>query len=342
VPPGGVVLVAVSGGGDSSALLVALASIAGEFGLALRAAHLHHGLRGLEADRDLEFVRSLCARLGVPLLHARRDARRLLAARGWSGEDGLRRLRRGFLAAAARRAGATAIATAHTADDQLETLLLRLARGAGLRGLGAMRERSGRWIKPLLGATRAEVEADLRRAGIEWREDASNATRDHARNRVRHDVVPALLAAAGGSRPGLARRAARTAAELREAERLLAARVRRRLSGHWRIQGGVLRLDSRGVAPYPSAARHIALRLLWRRFTGAREGLTRRHLDGLCGLIDGGGPASTVRLPGGYRAIRRHHEIHLLPGPARSSGGPRASFTQRQFRLQPHGGATDT
>jgi len=342
VPAGSTVLVAVSGGADSTALLAGLRSIAPEFGLALRAAHLHHGLRGEAADADLEAVRALCARLRVPLTIARRDARRVLAARGWSGEDGLRRLRRRFLLAAARRAGAAAIATAHTADDQLETVLLRLARGAGLRGLGAMRERAGRWLKPLLEGTRAEVEADLRRARIEWREDASNASRDHARNRVRHDVVPALLAAAGGSRPGLARRAARSAAEVREAERLLASRTGRRLSGVSCIQGGVLRLDSRGVAPYPSVARHIALRLLWRRLTGRGEGLTRRHLDGLCGLIDGGGPRSEVRLPGGYRAIRRSHEIHVFPASAPAANRAGVSSTQRQYRLQPQGGATDT
>ncbi len=333
---------AVSGGADSTALLAALHSIAPEFGLSLRAAHLHHGLRGAEADADLEAVRALCARLGVPLATARRDARRVLAERGWSGEDGLRRLRRAFLAAAARRAGAAAIATGHTADDQLETLLLRLARGAGLRGLGAMRERTGRWIKPLLEATRADLEADLTRAGLAWREDASNASRAHARNRVRHDVVPALLAAAGGTRPGLARRAARSAAEVRAAERAIASQWGRSLGRVSRIEGGVLRLDSRGVAPYPSAARHLALRLLWRRLAGNGEALTRRHLDGLCRLLDAGRASSSVGLPGGYRAVRESHDIVILPGPAPRSRRPGAPSTERLAPHPPHGGASET
>src|SRR5204863_2784994 len=117
-------------------------------------------------------------------------------------EAGLRTVRREFLGAAARRVGARAIATAHTADDQLETLLMRLARGTGLRGLGAMAPRHGRWLKPLLLATRGDVERDLGRAGLDWREDGSNADGAHFLNRIRHGVIPALVTAAGPqSRP---------------------------------------------------------------------------------------------------------------------------------------------
>src|SRR5207245_5453005 len=132
-----------------------------------------------------------------------------------------------------------AIATAHTADDQLETLLLRLMRGSGLAGLGGIHPRRGGWIRPLLAAARAEVEADLRRAGQAWREDSSNQDPRYARSRVRHDVIPAMLRAmdpAGAARiqghvhdatspiertqsprAGLARRVAAAARELRGA-----------------------------------------------------------------------------------------------------------------------------
>ncbi|MBI5169374.1 MAG: tRNA lysidine(34) synthetase TilS, partial [Candidatus Eisenbacteria bacterium] len=173
---------AVSGGADSTALLVALASLAGELELTLAAAHLHHGLRGADADADLELARSHARLLGVPLVSARVDARAAMKREGLSGEAGLRTLRRRFLLAAADRAGCAWIATAHTADDQLETLLMRLARGSGLAGLGGMRARRGPWLKPLLAATRADVERDLVRAGLGWREDASNASREHLRN----------------------------------------------------------------------------------------------------------------------------------------------------------------
>jgi tRNA(Ile)-lysidine synthase len=337
LPPGSTLLVAASGGADSTALLCGLARLAHEFDLGLHAAHLHHGLRGADADADLAAVRALCERLNVPLTAARWDTKRRMKALALSGQDGLRRLRTRFLAEAARRAGAVAIATAHTADDQLETLLLRLARGAGLRGLGAMRERSGRRIKPLLEATRADIEADLVRAGIEWREDASNDSLDYARNRIRHQVVPALVAAAardGKSRPnpgpaagggqahssaararaGLARRAARAAAEARSAERTLAQWVERRLSRAYRIQGREIRFDSKGVATYPPAARRIALRMLWNRLDGPREGLTLRHLDALLRLTEKGTAGATVQLPGGWRASRERDTISFQPG----------------------------
>src|SRR5262249_42255448 len=121
-------------------------------------------------------------------------------------ESGLRRIRYEFLEVAAARVGAELIATAHTADDQLETLLLRLLRGSGLRGLGGMRPPSGRWVKPPPGAARADIEADLLAAGVRWREDASNQDLAFARNRIRHNVVPALLWAwqtpVPGTQPG--------------------------------------------------------------------------------------------------------------------------------------------
>ena len=203
LPAGSGLLVAVSGGADSTALLAGLARVAPEFGLSLHAAHLHHGLRGAAADADLAFVRRLCARLGVPLIAARCNASALMKRHGLAGENGLRVLRRRFLRAALRRARAAAIATAHTADDQLETVLMRLLRGAGLRGLGGMRERQGAWLKPLLEATRLEIVSDLRAARMKWREDASNREAAWTRNRVRNDAIPALLRALDPA-PGVA------------------------------------------------------------------------------------------------------------------------------------------
>jgi tRNA(Ile)-lysidine synthetase-like protein len=262
--------VAVSGGADSTALLVALASIAREHGLSLHAAHLHHGLRGREADADRRFVRVLCARLGVPLTTARRDGRALMQRGGAAGEAGLRAIRREWLSAVARRAGAAGIATAHTADDQLETLLMRLARGTGLAGAAGMRPRQGAWLKPLLAVTRAEVEQDLRRHGLAWREDASNAAPGYLRNRIRHIAVPALLDALGvaasdpaARRAGLARRAAAHAADLGEARRALARLADRALA---RARGGVganeahapaMRARGGAAEPESAVARHV-------------------------------------------------------------------------------------
>jgi tRNA(Ile)-lysidine synthase len=307
--------VAASGGADSTALLLGLARVAPEFGLTVHAAHLHHGLRGHEADGDLAFVRRLCKRLGVPLVAARVDAPRRMRERGLSGEAGLRILRREFLSAAARESGAAAIATAHTADDQLETLLMRLVRGTGLRGLGAMRPRSGRWRKPLLEAARAAIEADLRAARQTWREDRSNRDRSRLRNRIRHGAIPALVVAAmpaasrsvsvrTATRAALALRAARATREVRSAEGVLAARARRVLSTLCRIQEGEFVLESGRLAPYAFAFQRAVLRHLWTRLHPKSPGLTDSHLAALARLIGGDGQGRRIELPGGWRAER--------------------------------------
>lgn len=328
LPAGSRILVAVSGGADSLALLLGLQRVAHEFGLELTAAHLHHGLRGSDADGDLRFVRAMCRRLGVPCEAARWDARRRMARRGLTGQAGLRTLRREFLQDAAEHAGAVAIATAHTADDQLETLLLRIGRGSGLTGLAGIRPRQGLFIRPLLEATRADVEADLRNAGQEWREDGSNASPHYTRNRIRHIAIPGLVAALhpgrdqARARDGLARQAAQAARALREAGAALDRHwTRPLLLSAGRIQGQESTLDSRGVAPYPAAAQRMVLRRFWRRLSKSGTGLTHRHLDALCRLMAGGRRGGEVRLPDGWVAAREGHLLRFRRPEGRPNTG---------------------
>jgi len=330
VARGGHVLVAVSGGADSTALLVGLHRIAGEFAITLTAAHLHHGLRGADADADLAAVRVLCAGLEIPLIAARRDTRRLMRSRGLTGQAGLRTLRREFLGLAARRAHATAIATAHTADDQLETMLMRLGRGTGLVGLGGMAPKRGRWIKPLLEATRRDIEFDLTRAGIPWREDMTNAGHQYLRSRIRHDAIPALIAAYAGAsarapsqapprrtagttgtlpgaaetRAGLARAVAAAAKEARSAARMIERRAIRVLGDICRIERGEFRLDSSRVASYPLALRRALVRQLWKSLAPSAVGLTRRHFDLLDRLLVASSGRARIELPAGVEAWR--------------------------------------
>ncbi len=306
------VLVAVSGGADSTALLVGLHRIAGEWDITLTAAHLHHGLRGADADADLAAVRVMCDELEIPLIAARRNTRMRMRARGLSGQAGLRTLRREFLTAAARRVDATAIATAHTADDQLETLLMRLGRGTGLAGLGGMAPRRGRWIKPLLGATRSDVELDLTRAGIPWREDMTNAGHQYLRSRIRHDAIPALIAAhgAGGSaatRAGLARSVTVALDEVRSAARMIERRAVRVLRDICRIEHGEFRLDSNGVGSYPLALRRALVRQLWKSIAPSAVGLTRRHFDLLDRLLVASSGRARIELPAGVEVWRDGH-----------------------------------
>ncbi len=288
------------------------------FGLDLTAAHLHHGLRGQDADQDQAFVRDFCALHEVPLISARWNTRRRMRALGLKGQAGLRTLRREFLLRAARRLGATAVATAHTADDQLETVLLRLFRGAGLPGLGGMLPRTGIWLKPLLEATRAEIEADLLDLGQSWREDRSNADPAYARNRLRHQGIPALIQAlapgldAKRARAGLAQRVAHAAAEAQDAQRALAVLAGldpRTLSLPWRIQQGEIELDSERVRSYPIASQRTILRKLWGLISSAGPGLRYQHLRSLLELIESGRRKTRIALPSGFNATRHRRSV---------------------------------
>lgn len=183
------VLVAVSGGADSVALLDLLQSLAGEWRLTLHAVHVDHGLRP-SSRADADFVCELCAQWDVPL-HVERVAVRQTPP--WEGlEAEARRARYVAFREVARRIDAQRIATAHTADDQAETVLMRILEGAGPRGLAGIAATRGMLIRPLLEARRTDVEAHLRARGIPWVEDESNRDTRFLRNRIRHEVLPYL------------------------------------------------------------------------------------------------------------------------------------------------------
>lgn len=193
---------AVSGGPDSLALLTLLRTLSDRYHFGLHAAHLNHGLRGTEGDGDALFVGDMCRKLDVPLVSERADIESYQKRYRLSVEAAAREARYTFLARVAANVGASAVATGHTADDQAETVLLHIIRGAGLRGLRGML-RVSEWcsrsgghrvaiVRPLLGVTRQETEAHCAGEGISPRYDSSNAELRFARNRVRHVIVPLL------------------------------------------------------------------------------------------------------------------------------------------------------
>ena len=219
---------AVSGGADSMALLRILLALQPEFGFVLSACHVNHGLRGESADRDEAFVRQACGALGVPLrvFHAAELADTVDAPPPHAGEDWARRLRYACFERLCEE-GIDAVATAHTANDQAETLLLRLARGTGLHGAGGIRPRRPGYCRPLLGLTRAETEALCVAFEQGWVTDETNESDAYARNRLRHSALPALESTNAAAVQNLARfceKAARADAYLAAgAARLLAA-----------------------------------------------------------------------------------------------------------------------
>ena len=194
LPRGASALIAVSGGADSLCLLHAAAELAGELGWTLAVGHVHHGWpeRRREADRDLAFVAEHARRLGLAFLSRRRDARAAARRDRVSPEAAARRVRYEALLGMAREVGAGLVATAHHADDRLETYLLAKDRRGGVASLGGVRERRADGVvRPLLAATRGEIEADLARRGLAWRRDATNGDLRLARNAVRRRIAEA-------------------------------------------------------------------------------------------------------------------------------------------------------
>ena len=183
IEKGDTIVCAVSGGADSMALLWSLYLLKEEWDLTVEAAHFNHHLRGEESDRDEAFVRDFCDGYGIPLHVGSAEVK--------PGKKGLeaaaREARYAFL-----RALPGKIATAHTADDNAETILLHLVRGTGLKGLGGIMPRNGNVIRPLLSVTRAQVEALLEEYCVSHIEDSSNETDQFLRNRLRHGVMPLL------------------------------------------------------------------------------------------------------------------------------------------------------
>ena len=296
-------LAGVSGGADSVALLRLLL----DDGVQVTAVHVNHGLRGEASDGDECFVRGLCAAWHVPLLVYRADPP------VDPGEDWARQARYGFFRQAAEDTGIHTIALAHHRDDQAETLLLHLLRGAGLTGLQGMAADTTvnglRILRPLLGFSRAELRDMLEGIGQPWREDGSNADTRYLRNALRHDVLPRLEALI----PGASARIARTAELLQGDEAALEDMTRAFLERH--AAGSHLPL--RALREQPEALQRRILRRWWQEVTGGTGGersLSAMHTGRLLSLIDG--PASArCGLPGDWTAQGGWTHLHLIKLP---------------------------
>ena len=203
--PGSHVLIALSGGADSTALLCFFLEAAQRYPLVVSCAHVEHGIRGKSSQDDCAFVHMLCENKGVPLHTAHVDAPAYCRAHGCGMEDAARRLRYAFLYETAGKIGADAIALAHHVGDQQETVLLHALRGCDVKGLCAMRYRSGNLIRPLLDQTPKELREYLLSIGQAWREDESNADTAYLRNRIRHAILPEMEAAMPGAGDALVR-----------------------------------------------------------------------------------------------------------------------------------------
>jgi tRNA(Ile)-lysidine synthase len=256
---GDVVLVGVSGGADSVGLLHVLLALAPAWRLRLHVLHVDHGLRPDSAE-DAAFVRALGARLGVPV-----EVARVRVGPG-SLEAAARAARHAALEAAAARLGATRIALGHTADDQAETVLMRLLEGTGVRGLAAIPPVRGPLVRPLLETRRARIVRALEAAGLAWREDPTNRDPKFFRNRVRHDLLPFLE---GAGAPDVVRALGRLARRARETVDALERVAQAELERHAALEPEAVTLPRAALAALPRAVAAEVLRQAAARLGGS-------------------------------------------------------------------------
>jgi tRNA(Ile)-lysidine synthase len=289
----GPVVVAVSGGADSTALVLILADLAEELGIVIHVAHFDHRTRPKQSAEDADFVARLANRIGAPIRVGR-------AERPTKTEDAARVARYEFLRRAAKEIGATAIATGHTRDDQAETVLLHLARGSGLAGLAGMRPLREGIARPLLAIGRADTVAVCRAARIRPRTDPTNRSLKFARNRVRLEVLPKLAKINPRAAEAIAR-FAEAAAEVQTEDDVDVATALDRARDPDK--------DALVIAALGPTMRSRAFALAWREATGRVLGARhRKALDDLTATEDG---SRSLDLPGG-RAIREYGLLRIV------------------------------
>ena len=290
---GGLILCAVSGGRDSVCLLHYLHSISGEYGFSLAVGHYNHHMRPT-AQRDEDFVRVLCGRLGVPFYTDGCDVVAAAKEKGCGVEEAGRRLRYDFLHRLADELGACRIATAHHLGDQAETVLLNLVRGTGPEGLSGIPPVRGRVIRPLLSTPREEIENYLARHGLGYVEDETNESMAFSRNRLRRSILPELEKI----NPALRQNIVRTAAVVGKENRYLNALAAQYLPG----EGSEIACEELLAAPEVLQPRMV--RLLVDRLGTGKKDWGAVHVDMVLELAKRGGDGM-VSLPGGTVAVCR-------------------------------------
>ncbi len=299
------VLCAVSGGADSVCMLHILLETSQKCGFQVEAAHFNHMLRGEESDRDESFVRRMCAGLNVPFYAGRGDVKSWAAERGMGLEEAARHLRYDFLLETAEKAGAGKIATAHTADDNAETVIMRLARGTGLKGLCGIPPVRGKLIRPILCMTRAQVEEYLRERGLEHVEDSTNSEDFCTRNRVRHFVMPVLKEI----NPGASEAVSFMTELLREDLSFLEGEAERFMAA---FPGNKLPVKELLGLPEPVLKRVIIGK--------ARENLNKVHVDRILLLLRGSDPSAEADVPG--MRVRREYGWVIFGGGEKKTFSP--------------------
>lgn len=319
---GETVVVSVSGGPDSIALLHFLSRISGDMGLRLAVFHLDHMMRGEESRLDAMYVEAVANELGIPVKAERLDVPGEMERYSHGPQDAARRVRLERLALYARDLDADRIAVGHTADDQVETFLMRAVQGAGITGLAAIAPVSGDVIRPLIEVWRHEVEDYLIGLGIEPRMDRSNLETSYLRNRVRHKLIPCLVSEFGDAVREVMLRNVASLAEDRSYLRAVAAEAFESIGS---MRGGEARLDRERLVEMPASLTAGVLRNAWERIAPGEPMLGSRHVRDLVDKVVGGASGSRLDLPASFVAEREYGLVVLRKKePAPREFGPAA------------------
>ncbi len=308
IEPGELVLVGVSGGADSVALLLALHALQGVLGYTLRAVHVEHGLRGDESLRDMRFTQALCEQHQIPCTAIQVDVLHRARQEHLSTEEAARALRYEAFARVKAQYGAQKIATAHHSMDQAETVLLNLCRGSGMTGLGGIRPVNGDRIRPLLGISRAQIEAFLQSKDQPYVVDETNAEDDYTRNRIRHHILPALNSEINVQ---ATQHIVRLAEDVRAAEGYLEREARAKM-GDIRPENGEVHIPDAVIlsADPVIAERIVRLAIRDLRHAGGLQDIGRKHIMLLMQLFTMQ-TGKVLELPDGLRAVKQSGKVVL-------------------------------
>ncbi len=308
------ILVALSGGADSVCLLRVLRELQAEWGISLSALHVHHGIRGTEADADAQFCQKLCEQWGVPCYVTQVDVPAVADAQKMSLEEAARLVRYQELEAYRKRLGAACVAVAHHREDQAETVLWNLFRGSGLKGLGGMEPVNGTVIRPLLEVSKGEILTYLQNQALTWQQDGSNDGDDYTRNRIRHHI---LDYAARKVNPRAAAHICQAAQVASQADGYLRRLAQSWLEGHGRKEGDTMILEVGSLRQEEEILQSYILREALRQCgDGAAEltDITARHMEALQALVTdvpGGSAARQVDLSAEVVARRCYDRLLL-------------------------------
>lgn len=302
------VVVALSGGPDSTALLIILTQIAEEIGFNLIAAHINHGLRGEESNEDEKYSRDLSEKMGVAFVSHKIDKTDM--KKGVSPEDYYRRQRYSFLNKVAKEQRAKKIALGHNLQDQAETVLLNLLRGSGLEGLkGILPIRDGKFIRPLIEVSRREIIYFLKARGIQYRQDSSNESKKYLRNKIRGELIPYIKEKFN---PKIEENLAQTAEILRNEDEFIRQYVLEAMdSPYIKRQKNLISLSIAYINKLPRAIRLRLFKALLESLNPEKNGFSFIHIKSLENLAQRKGSGKRISLPRDIAARREYDNLIL-------------------------------